>query len=85
MTERFCIIGKREDVLEKIDQAFDFVSLNCFCCNVCWHCNVVLKLRKESVRVGIKTFNSDIKYWSIDWEKNENGESMPKLTYYLFL
>ena len=84
MTERFCIIEKR-DVLEKIDQAFDFVSLNCFCCNICWHCNVVLKLLKESVRVGIKTFNSDIKYWSIDWEKNENGESMPKLTYYLFL
>ena len=85
MTERFCIIEKREDVLKKTDQAFDFVSLNCFCCNICWHCNVVLKLRKESVRVGIKTFNSDIEYWSIDWEKNENSEYMPKLTNYLFL
>ena len=83
--ERFCIIEEREDVLEKIDQAFDFVSLNCFCCNICWHCNVVLKLRKESVRLGIRTFNSDKKYWSRDWEKNGSSEYMPKLTYYLFL
>ena len=85
MTELFCIIEKREEILEKIEQSFDFVSLNCFCCNICWHCCVVLRLRKESVRVGIKTFNSDIKYWSIDWEKNENSEYMPKLTCYLFL
>ena len=81
MTERFCIIEKREEILEKIEQAFDFVSLNCFCCNICWHCNVVVKLRKESVRVGIKIFNADIKYWSIDWD----NENMPKLTYYYFL
>ena len=79
--ERFCIIEKREDILKKIEQAFDFVSLNCLCCNICWHCNVVVKIRKESVRVGIKTFNSDIKYWSIDWDR----ENMPKLTYYYFL
>ena len=82
MAELFCIIEKREEILEKIDQAFDFVSLNCFFCNVCWHCCVTRKLQKESVRVGIKTFNSDIKYWSIDWQKNENSEYMPKLTYY---
>ena len=78
MTERFCIIEKKEEILEK---AFDFVSLNCFCCNICWHFNVVVKLRKESVRVGIKTFNADIKYWSIDWD----SENMRKLTYYYFL
>ena len=66
MAELFCIIEKREEILEKIDQAFDFVSLSCFFCNGCWRCCVARKLQKESVRVGIKTFNSDIKYWSID-------------------
>ena len=30
MAELFCIIERREEILEKIDQAFDFVSLNCF-------------------------------------------------------
>ena len=59
MTERFCIIEKRGN----INQAFDFVSLNCFYCNICWHCNVVVKLRKEGIHVGIETFNSNIKYW----------------------
>ena len=82
MAELFCIIEKREKILEKIDQAFDCVSLNCFFCNVCWPCCVARKLQKESVRIGIKTFNSDIKYWSIDWQKKGNSEYMPKLTYY---
>ena len=82
MTELFCIVEKREEILEKIDQAFAFVGLNCFFCNVCWHCCVARELQKESARIGIRTFNSDIRYWSIDWQKNKNSEYMPKLTYY---
>ena len=77
-----CIIEKREDILKKIDEAFDFISLNCFFCNVCWHCCVVRQFQKEVVRVGIKNSNSDKKYWSIDWFKNKHNEYMPKLTYY---
>ena len=82
MAHLFCIIEKREEILEKIDQAFEFVSINCFFCNVCWHCCVVRELQKESSRTGIQTFNSDIKYWSIDWYKNKNNKYMPKLIYY---
>ena len=85
MAELFCIIETREEIVEKIKQALEYVALNCFYCNICWHCCAVFKLRKESVRVGIETFNSDIKYWSIDWEKNNHDEYMPKLTYYSFL
>ena len=82
MAELFCIIKKREEIVEKIEQAFEFVTLNCFGCNIYWHCCVTLKLQKESVRVGIATFNSDIKYWSIDWEKNKDNKYMPRITYY---
>ena len=82
MADLFCIVKKREEILEKIDLAFEFVSLNCFFCNVCWHCCVARELQKESVRIGIRTFNSSIRYWSIDRQKNKNSEYMPKLTYY---
>ena len=70
MEDLFCIIEKREEILEIINRMFDFVSLNCLCCNICFNCEVLLSLRKDSNRVGIYTFNSDIEYWSIEWEKN---------------
>ena len=82
MSHLFCIIETREQIIDKIDQAVEYVGLNCFFCNVCWHCHVVRKLQKEVGRVGVKTFNSDLKYWSIDWYKNKNSEYIPKLVYY---
>ena len=82
MAHLFCIIEKREEILQKSDQAFEFVSINCFFCNVCRRCCVARELQKESSRIGIRTFNSDINYRSIDWYKNKNDEHMPKLIYY---
>ena len=84
MAELFCIIETKEEIVEKIKQAFEYVSLNCFCCNICWHCCVALELKKESVRVGIETFNSDMKYWSIDWVQNKHNEYIPRLTFITF-
>ena len=83
MEDLFCIIEKKEEILEIINRLFDFVCLNCLCCNICFNCKVMLYLRKESNRVGINTFNSDVDYWSIEFEKNKDNEYMPKLTYYL--
>ena len=82
MSHLFCIIEKREQILEKIEQAVEYVGLNCSFCNVCWHRHVVRELQKEAGRVGLRTFNSDLSYWSIDWYKNKEGEYMPKLVYY---
>ena len=82
MTGLFCIIETKEEIVEKIKQAFEYVRLNCFCCNVCWHCSVVSELRKESVRIGLETFNSDMKYWSIEWVRNKHNEYTPVLKYY---
>ena len=82
MTSLFCIIETKEEIVEKIKRAFDYVKLKCFCCNICWHCSVVRELRKESARIGIETFNSDIKYWSIEWVRNKHNEYIPRLKYY---
>ena len=82
MAGLFCIIETKEEIVEKIKQAFDYVRLNYFCCKVCWHCSVVRELRKESVRIGLETFNSDMKYWSIEWVRNKHNEYTPVLKYY---
>ena len=79
MSHLFCIIETREQILEKIEQAVEYVGLNCFFCNVCWHCHVVRELQKEATRAGLRSFNSDLKYWSIDWYKNKDREYMPKI------
>ena len=83
MEDLFYIIEKKEEILEIINRMFDFVSLNCLCCNICFNCKTLSGLRKESIRVGINTFNSDVEYWSIEFEKNKDNEYMPKLSYYL--
>ena len=82
MAELFCIIETKEEIVEKIKQVFEYIRLNCFCCYICWHCSVVRELRKESIRVGIETFNSDMKYWSIEWVRNKHNEYIPRLKYY---
>ena len=45
-------------------------------------CCVTKKLQREAASKGIRTFNSDIDWWSIDWYVDENYENMPKLEYY---
>ena len=82
MAGLFCIIETKEQIVEKIKQAFEYVKLNCFCCNICWHCCVVRELRRESVRIGLETFNSDMKYWSIEWVRDKHNEYRPVLKYY---
>ena len=66
-----CIIEGREEVLEKIGQCVDYVGLNCFYCNRCWFCHVTKVLQQQASKKGIKTFNSDIVWWSIDWYKGK--------------
>ena len=82
MSHKFCISEKREEVLKMIDQSIEYFGLNCFFCNICWHCCVTRNLQTQAALKGIKTFNSDIKYWSIDWHKNNHNEYMPTLAYY---
>ena len=79
MMSVWCIIQKREEVLDKIEKYLDFLVLNCFKCNRCWHCRVTEKLQREAASKGVNTFNSDIDWWSIDWYVDENWENMHKL------
>ena len=39
----YFIIEKREDIVKKIDEFLDYVCVNCFCCNRCWHYSVTYK------------------------------------------
>ena len=75
----YYVIEKREEILKKIEECVDFVGDNCFYCNKCWHCRVTKMLQREASKKGLKSFNSDIKWWSIDWYKGKNGENLPKL------
>ena len=80
MAGLFYIIETKEEIVGKNQTSV--VKLNCFCCNVCCHFSVVRDLRKESVRIGLETFNSDMKYWSTEWVRNKHNEYSPVLKYY---
>ena len=49
---------------------FEYVQSNCICCNFCFNCKLLINLKKEIVRTGFDSFNSDITYWSVDWILN---------------
>ena len=78
----YCIIEKRENVLQKINNCVEYVGLNCFYCNQCWYCQVTKTLQREASKKGIKTFNSDIDWWSIEWYRDKHGENIPILKYH---
>ena len=77
----YFIIEKREDIINKIDEFLDYVCVNCFCCNRCWHCSVIYKLQREASKKGLQSFNSYSKWWSIEWIK-EGEHYMPKFFYH---
>ena len=77
----YCVIQTRQEISEIEKHMFEYVQSNCVCCNFCFHCKLLIKLKKEIARTGFNSFNSDIKYWSVDWFTKEEHNLLPK--YYI--
>ena len=76
----YCIIQTKEEIKAVISDFFDYIRKTCMCCNYCFHCKILINLKKEYTKV--KTTN--IKYWSIEWRVNSiSKELMPFLKYYI--
>ena len=78
----YCVIQTRSEIIHTVKNMFEYVQTNCFCCNYCFHCRLLLNLKKEIVRTGFESFNSDITFWSIDWILKKY-EYKPLLKHYL--
>ena len=76
----YCIIQTRKEISEIIKNISGYVQTNCMCCNFCFHCKILINLKKEILRFNLS--NSDIRYWSVDWVL-ENKELKPLLKYYI--
>ena len=75
-------IYKKEFVSWQIADCNNYVANHCNYCNNCWKCKVCKKFSQECNVKGIKTFNVNKKWWSIDWKKQKNGESLPVLRFH---
>ena len=64
------ITETRESILEQISDCVKYVSENCFYCRKCWKCSVTSRLQKEANKKCIKTFNSHIRWWTLEWIDN---------------
>ena len=78
----YCVIQTRQEICETVNNMFEYVQTNCLGCNFCFHCKLLINLRKEIVRMGFDLVNSDIAYWSIDWLLKK-CEIKPLLKYYI--
>ena len=78
----YCVIQTRNEILNTVENMFDYVKTNCFYCSYCFNCRLLLNLKREISRTGVESFNSDITFWSIDWII-KNYEYKPILTHYL--
>ena len=76
----YCIIQTRKEISEIIKNISGYVQTSCMCCNFCFHCKILINLKKEILRFNLS--NSDKRYWSVDWVL-ENKELKPLLKYYI--
>ena len=67
-------IERKDSVLRQIGECNNYIATHCYYCKNCWQCRVTTKFNKEIIAKGIKTFNADKKWWSIDWSEEKNGE-----------
>ena len=76
----YCIIQTKEEINAVISECFNHVRRTCMCCNYCFHCKILINLKKEYVKV----IETNIKYWSIEWRMNSiDKELIPFLKYYI--
>ena len=75
-------IEKRENVLAKISQSNDYVAMHCNFCKNCYKHKIIKGFKEEIRTKGIKTFNQDKKWWSIDWRKDKDGDNIPILKFH---
>ena len=76
----YCIIQTRQEISEIVKNISAYVQKNCMCCNFCFHCKILINLKKEISSFNL--LNSDIRYWSIEWLL-KNKELKPFLKYYV--
>ena len=57
----------------------EWVSTNCYFCKECWKCDVTKTFGIEIEKKGFKTFNSEKRWWRLDWRKVKNEDPLPVL------
>ena len=80
--EKYVIVGyitNRNEIESQLKSCIDFVSQKCYYCGNCWECQVTKTFQIEIEKKGFKTFNSEKKWWRLDWRKIKNGDSLPVL------
>ena len=77
----YCVIQTRKEIKDMVKNMFEYVQTNCIRCSFCFNCKLLINLKKELVRTGFDSFNSDITYWSVDWII-ENFEYKASLKHY---
>ena len=75
-------IESRESVLQQIADCNDYVAKHCYFCKNCWECKVTLKFNCECEKKGIRSYNSNKKWWSISWPQEKNGDHLPVLQFH---
>ena len=76
----YCIIQTKEEIKTVINEFSDYIKRTCMCCNYCFHCKILINLKKEYVKVKTDT----IEYWLIEWRLNSiSKELIPFLKYYI--
>ena len=70
-------IEKREYVLSKISESNDYVATHCNFCKKCYKCKIIKGFKDEIRTKGIKTFNQDKQWWSINWRKDKDSDNIP--------
>ena len=80
--EKYVITGyitNRDEIQSNYKDCVDYVSTNCYFCGKCCECQITKTFKIEIEKKGFKTFNSEKRWWRLDWRKIKNGDSLPIL------
>ena len=80
--EKYVICGyviNRDEIASQYKDCVEWVSTNCYFCGKCWKCDVTKTFKIEIEKKGFKTFNSEKRWWRLDWRKIKNGDPLPVL------
>ena len=76
----FGFIRHKDCVFKELLQCTEYIATRCYFCKKCWQCKVTREYQLELERKGFKTFNSEKKWWRIDWQKEKYNKPLPVLT-----
>ena len=80
--EKYVICGYmicRDEIESQYKDCVEWVSTNCYFCKECWKCDMTKTFGIEIEKKGFKTFNSEKRWWRLDWRKVKNEDPLPVL------